>query len=84
MKQQKNTAHGEDAIYLQIIKVLQSETLKYILDMINKIWEKGEKPITMKHATITPRLKEEKNVRCFRPVALTNILCKIFERMTNK
>ena len=28
--------------------------------------------------------KYPKDVRSYRPVALTNILCKIFERMTNK
>ena len=28
--------------------------------------------------------KEPKNVRSYRTVALTNLLCKIFKRMTNK
>ena len=28
--------------------------------------------------------KDPKDVRSYRPVALTNILCKIFESMTNK
>ena len=28
--------------------------------------------------------KDPKDVRSYRPVVLTNILCKIFERMTNK
>ena len=28
--------------------------------------------------------KDPKDVRSYRPVALTNVLCKIFERMTNK
>ena len=55
--------------------------------MCNKIWEEGEIPKTWKHATITPLLKERKgskDVRSYRPVALTNILCKIYEKMTNK
>ena len=30
------------------------------------------------------RGKNPKNVRSYRPVALTNILCKIFRRLTNK
>ena len=55
--------------------------------MYNKIWEEGEIPKKLENATITPLLKEgkdPKNVRRYWPVALTNILCKIFERMTHK
>ena len=55
--------------------------------MYNKIWEEGEIPNTWKHATITTLLKEEKDpkdIRSYKLVALRNILCKIFERMTNK
>ena len=55
--------------------------------MYNEIWEEGEIPKIWKHALITLFLKEgedSKVVRSYRPVALTNILCKIFERMTIK
>ena len=55
--------------------------------MYNKIWEEGKIPKTWKHSIITPLLKEEKDpkdIRSYRPVSLTNIFCKIFERMTNK
>ena len=55
--------------------------------MYNKVWEVREITNTLKHTTITHLLKEEKDskdVRSFKPVALTNILCKIFEKMTNK
>ena len=54
--------------------------------MYIKIWEEREIPNIWKHIIITPLLKEErdpKDVRSYTPVALTNILCKIFERMTN-
>ena len=47
--------------------------------MNNKIWEEGEIPKTWKHATIILLLKEgkePKDVRSYRPAALTNILCK--------
>ena len=70
-----------------MIKRLLPETPKYFLDMYNIIWEEGEIQNTWKHVTITPLLKEgkdPKDVRSYRPVALTNTLCKIFERMTNK
>ena len=49
--------------------------------------KKEEIPKTWKHAIITPLLKKEKDpkdARSYRPGALTNILCKIFERMTYK
>ena len=61
-----------------MIKRLPPETLKYLLDMYNKIWEEREIPKTWKNAKIKPLLKEGKDP------ALTNIICKIFERMTNK
>ena len=70
-----------------MIKKLPPETLKYLLDMYNKVWEEGEIPKNWKHAIITLLLKEgkdPKDVRSYRLVAQTNILCKIFERLTNK
>ena len=42
---------------------------------------------TLKHATIIPMMEERKDpkdIRSYKPVALVNILCKIFERITNK
>ena len=64
-----------------------AETLMHHLDIYNKIWEEGKIPKTWKYATVIPLIKEgkdPKNVRSYRPVALTNILYKIFERMVNK
>ena len=54
----RNTEPGEDTIHPQMIKNLPPETLKYFLDMYNKILEEREKPKTWKHATIIPLLKE--------------------------
>ena len=67
--------------------MLPLETKKYILDMYNRIWMEGEVPNSWKSAIIIPLLKEgkdPKDIRSYRPVALTNTLCKIFERMINK
>ena len=44
-----------------MIKRLSPETLKYLLDRYNKIWEEGEIPKILKHATITPLLKKGKD-----------------------
>ena len=63
-----------------MIKRLPPETLKYLLDMYNKIWEEREIPNTWKHATITPLLKERKNpkyIRSYKIDALTNTLQNI-------
>ena len=60
-----------------MINELPPETLKYLLDVYNKIWEEGEIPKLWKHAIITLLLKEVKDlkdVRSYRLVALKNIL----------
>ena len=70
-----------------MIKRLLPETLKYLQDMYNRIWEEEEIQKTCKFSTITLLLKkgkDTKDVRSYRPVSLTNVLCKIFKRMTNK
>ena len=53
-------------------------------EIYNRIWMEGEIPKSWKSAIITPLLKEGKDVRSYRSVALTNSLCKIFERMINR
>ena len=63
---QKNTASGEYTINPQMIKILLPQTLKYLLDMYNKIWER-EKYQKSGNTTITPLLKEEKDVKNYRP-----------------
>ena len=40
-KHQKNTAPGENTIHPWIKKKLPLVTLKYLLDLYNKIWEDG-------------------------------------------
>ena len=55
--------------------------------MCYKICKKREITNTWKQATITPLLKnrkDPKDVRSYRPEALTNVLCKIFEKMINE
>ena len=43
-----------------MIKKLPPETLKYLLDLYNKIWKEGIVPEGYKSAIITPLLKEGK------------------------
>ena len=57
-----------------MIKRLPPEKLKYLLDMYNKIWEEGEIPNTWKNATMLKDRNDPKDVRSYRPVALTNVI----------
>ena len=59
--------------------------MNYILDMYNRIWEEVVIPKSWKSVSIIPLIKkgkDAKDVRYYRTVALTNILCvKIFKRI---
>ena len=57
----QTTAPGKDYIHPQIIKKLPPQTLKYLLDLYNMIWEEAIVPEGWKSATITPLLKERKD-----------------------
>ena len=60
-------------------------TLKYLLDRYNKIWKEEEIQKIWKHATINSKREENtRDVRSYRPVVLTNVLCKIFKRLSHK
>ena len=62
-----------------MVKRLPPEKFKYLLDMYNRIWEEREIPKTWKQAAIKTLLnkgKDPKDIRSYKPVALTNILCK--------
>ena len=64
-------------------KKLLPETLKYQLDLHNRIWKKRIVPEEQKSTiTNTPIKKNPKGVRRYRPVGLTNIL--IFINITKK
>ena len=55
--------------------------------MYNKIWQRERNPKNLEtryNNSLYEGGKNPKDFRSYRPVALTNILYKIFERMTNK
>ena len=67
------------------MKKLPPESLKYPLYLYFKIWEQMIVPEEWKSTTIIPLLKkgrDPKDFRSYMPVVLTNILRKIFKRMT--
>ena len=61
MKQQKDTCAGEETIHPRMVKMVSTQTKRYMLDLYNRIWMKGEMPNSWKSAIVTPILKEGKD-----------------------
>ena len=80
----KNSSPGEDGIEYEVIRRLPVSCQKTILHLYNNIWESGEIPSTWKHSLILPIAKPGKpatQLDSYRPISLTDTLCKIHERM---
>ncbi len=84
----KKTAPGPDCIYSDMLKHLNQNHLQEITSFFNHIWRNHDFPSKWREATIIPILKPGKD-RTFptnyRPISLTNILCKTLEKIvTNR
>lgn len=80
----KNSTPGPDGISASIIKILFQKKPQYLLNYLNKIKEKASPPSNWKVSKIIPITKPGKdpsNVQNYRPIALTSVFCKIFERL---
>ena len=69
-----------------MLKHLPEESKKFLLKIINKIWETGVMPKSWKLSLIIPAKKPGKDPFCatgYRPIALTSCICKIMEKMVN-
>ena len=81
-----NTSPGEDSIQAKMVQKLPPETLELLLKIYNKIWSTGVIPVSWNSSIIVPVAKPGKDPQIatsYRPIALTSVLCKIFERMVN-
>ncbi|MCP4985059.1 MAG: hypothetical protein GY928_03010 [Colwellia sp.] len=79
-----HSSPGPDNIPNAALKKLPQTTKNYLLNTINSLWKKGQHPNTCKNATIIPILKPDKpaaTTSSYRPIALTNGISKIYERM---
>ena len=86
MSSTKNTAAGPDKITLQVLKHLPLNALQFLLNMFNVFFSKSLFPDQWCHSFIVPILKPGKdstNAANYRPIALTSVLCKTFERLIN-
>ncbi len=79
-----NKTPGIDQIYPRILKELASELKKPMCMLFKKSLESGKIPKVWKKARISAIYKNKGNRKVagnYRPVSLTSIVCKIFEKM---
>ncbi|GBN15929.1 putative RNA-directed DNA polymerase from transposon X-element [Araneus ventricosus] len=70
-----------------MIKHLSNSSLQNLLHLYNRIWHEHRFPSSWQQAIIIPILKPGKdpsNPLNYRPIALTNCLCKLMEKMVNR
>ncbi len=80
----KPAAVGTDKIHIHMLKHASSDTLHLVLQLFNQLWDNGLFPQTWRTAIVLPLLKPNKNpslVDSYRPISLTSVLCKIFEKI---
>ncbi|GBL75210.1 RNA-directed DNA polymerase from mobile element jockey [Araneus ventricosus] len=80
----KNKSPGADMITKKMLSSLTDENRGEILNLFNYLWSNSTVPESWRIAKIIPILKPGKNpteVSSYRPIALTSVLGKVFERM---
>lgn len=79
----ENKSPGPDGIFFEFISHLDIDAIMIILAFFNFVLLFGI-PSIWRKAIIIPILKPEKSadeIKSYRPVALTSILCKLYEKM---
>ena len=82
-----DTSPGPDEIHYQMLKHLPEDSLLVLLNLYNAIWNGDPFPTSWQESLIIPVLKPDKDPRAlgsYRPISLTNCLCKVLERMVNE
>ncbi|UYV71330.1 hypothetical protein LAZ67_8002666 [Cordylochernes scorpioides] len=79
-----NKTPGPDGIHGQMISNLGKNGKEKLLDIFNNSWKTGKLPQDWKTATIIPIKKLDKSAddpKNYRPISLTNICCKLMEKI---
>ncbi|XP_076626788.1 uncharacterized protein LOC143344536 [Colletes latitarsis] len=83
----KNSAPGPDNIQNKLLKSLPKPGIDHLLKIYNCIWTHKVFPANWRKAIVVPILKSNKNKHkpeSYRPIALTNTMCKLLEKIINK
>ena len=86
-KNLRNASPGPDNIHASMLKHLHPNSFVYLLSLFNEILLQGSYPISWKLAIILPILKPSKDQSfssSYRPIALTSVLGKLFQKILNK
>lgn len=83
----RNSSPGPDTIPYVLIQHMPISHQQLLLKLYNKIWTTHAFPAEWKNAILIPIPKPGKDKtqpESYRPISLTNCLCKILERMVNQ
>lgn len=81
------TSPGTDTIRYEMLKNLTPGGKLALINLYNKIWEKGKLPNIWKEAISIPIAKPGKDTKDpnnYRTIQLTNCTCKLMEKIVNK
>lgn len=81
-----NSSPGPDTIPYAFLKELTPTMTDHLLSLYNRVWTQQSFPKQWRHAIVVPIAKpgkERSQPAAYRPISLTNCLCKIMERMVN-
>jgi len=84
LKDIRSTSPGKDEIANSMLKNMNNECKKTLLQIFNKLWTDGSFPTSWRQAIIIPIIKKGKDPclpESYRPIALTSCVCKLLEKM---
>ena len=87
LKTCKNSSPGPDGIPNMLLRNLPTSGIQFVCDLFNLIFTKHVFPKQWNEATIIPIPKPGKDrlaAKNYRPIALTNNICKLLEKCLNK
>jgi hypothetical protein len=87
MKKSKGKSVGPDGVSYGILKNLCRNAKEELLKLFNHVWTKKKFPVEWRKSLILPILKSgmpRDDPMSYRPIILTNTICKLIERMIKK